>query len=61
MRGIELRNVQRKTCEELLVLTTLIQDGAATLDFLLKSETTPRDIDRLFILNHFLFKWITSH
>lgn len=36
MRGIELRNVQRKTSEELLVLASLIQDGAATLDFLLR-------------------------
>lgn len=41
----------------------LSSDAGLFIEMQPKSETTPRDSDRLFIyffLNHFLFKWITN-
>lgn len=49
MRGIELRNVQKKTSEELLVLASLIQDGAATLDFLLRCNQRVKQLKEILI------------
>lgn len=49
MRGIELRNVQKKTSEELLVLASLIQDGAATLDFLLRCNQRVKQLIEILI------------